>query len=184
MPRRLLLLFTLLVAAPAALAGSTVAGSMSIIGTTTTILDFGAHLVGTPTTQTIGLLAPNTNSVPVQATAITLASPDFAQTNTCVGVNVSPSGSCPMSGTFTPTATGPASATLSVTCITLVPLVGTFTFPCDGAAHQFTLTGTGLPAAIAAAVPAANPTVVGALALMLLAWGALFLRGRRVRQRR
>lgn len=185
MPRRiLLLLLPLLAIAPLATAGTPIA-TLYVTGTSTSVLDFGAHTVGTPTTQSMGLQAAPGNAVGATPTAITLTAGDFTQTNSCVSTTVAPGGSCPLNGTFTPSAVGPATATLSVTCVTVgAGLVAVFAIACDGNPHAVTLTGTGLAAVIAAAVPATAPAMVAALATALLAWGILFLRRRQTSARR
>jgi len=179
MSLRLPLLVVLLLSCSSALAGVPAAVGSLTIFSPTSVFDFGAHLVGTPTTLSLGLGAPGTNTVPVQVTSVTLSSPSFTQTNTCPSP-LAPGGSCPLSGTFTPTAPGPASATLSITCVmVLVPIVANFTFACDGFPHNVTLNGLGL---LAASVPALDPALVGVLAMLVLAWGTLFLRSRRSRR--
>ncbi len=176
---RLPLLLGLCLFCSSAIAGTVVTGSMTIFNPTS-LIDFGARPVGSPTPLTIGLGAPSSNTAPVQVTSVVLASPSFTQTNSCSGA-VAPGGSCPLNATFTPIAPGSASATLAVTCITvLAPLVATFTFACDGLPHNLTLTGQGL---LQAVVPTLDPTSVGILAMMLLVWGILFLRARQPQQR-
>ncbi len=105
-----------------------------------------------PTSLTFASLAPGTTSA-AQSVKLTnsgnatlnissiAASGDFAQTNTC-GANLAAAANCNISITFTPTAGGTRSGTVSVTD------------DASGSPHRVTLTGTGLaPAPSASATP-------------------------------
>jgi len=180
MPSRLPLLIFLMLLGGTAFAGVPVAGSMTIFSPTSSF-DFGTRPVGSTKTLNLGLDAPGSNTAPVLVTAITLTSPSFSQTSNCPSP-VAAGGSCPLTGSFTPVAQGPASATLSITCVTnVVPIVANLTFLCNGVPFDVTLNGQGL---LAAAVPALDPGFVGALAMALLVWGTLFLRRRQTQRRR
>ncbi len=74
-------------------------------------LSFGSQTVGsTSGAQTVTVSNPNSTAVSVSSVS---ASGPFAETNTC-GSSIAANGSCTVSVTFTPTATGSASGTLSV----------------------------------------------------------------------
>ncbi|NDP42186.1 MAG: hypothetical protein GZ089_05615 [Aromatoleum sp.] len=180
MPSRLPLLILMMLFGGTAFAGGTSSvGSMTIFSPTPSF-DFGTRVVGSTTTLNLGLGAPGSNTAPVQVTAITLTNPSFSQTSNCPNP-VAAGGSCPLTGRFTPVAPGPASATLSITCVTnIVPIIANLTFLCNGVPFDVTLNGQGL---LAAAVPALDPAFVGALAMALLVWGTLFLRRRQTQRR-
>jgi hypothetical protein len=72
---------------------------------------FGNETVGsTSAAQTVTISNPNSSAVSVSSVS---ASGPFSQTNTC-GTSIAANGSCTASVTFTPTAAGSASGTLSV----------------------------------------------------------------------
>ncbi|MGO8731190.1 MAG: beta strand repeat-containing protein [Terriglobia bacterium] len=75
-------------------------------------LTFGPHPVGTPSASQAVTLT-NTGNAPLSVSSI-VASGDFAQSNNC-GSSLAASGSCTISVTFTPTAAGAASGSLSFT---------------------------------------------------------------------
>jgi probable HAF family extracellular repeat protein len=90
------------------------------IGTTAklspTSLNFGSVAVGTTSTaKTVTLTNVGTTTLSITGIAITGTNAgDFAQTHTC-GSSLAAGGSCTVSVTFTPSATGSLSGTLSVT---------------------------------------------------------------------
>jgi hypothetical protein len=100
-----------------------------VIGLSTTSLTFGSQKVGM-TSAPMAITVSNPGATPLKITSITIAG-DFAETNTCpaklaVGAN------CTISVTFSPTATGTRTGTLSVkdgalTSIQKIALAGTGT---------------------------------------------------------
>jgi hypothetical protein len=90
-------------------------GTGTVVSLSATSINFGSEPVGktsAPNTFTL----TNTGQTTLSITSITLtgANPgDFAQTNTC-GTSVAASGSCTISVTFTPTAKGSRSASVSI----------------------------------------------------------------------
>src|SRR5947208_3015545 len=77
---------------------------------------FGNQNVGiTSAAQAVTLSNPTTTALSITSIAFTGANPgDFGQTNNC-GSSVAAGGNCTINVTFTPTATGSRSATLTVT---------------------------------------------------------------------
>jgi len=95
---------------------------------TPTALNFGSVATGsTSTAQTVTVSNPTGAAVPVTSIA---ATGDFAQTNTC-GSSIAANSSCTVSVTFTPTAAGSRTGTLTVNAggTTTVSLSGTGTAP-------------------------------------------------------
>ncbi len=93
-----------------------------------TALNFGSVATGsTSAVQTATVTNPTSAAVPVTSISTT---GDFAQTNTC-GSSIAANGSCTVSVTFTPTATGSRTGTLTVNAggSTTVSLTGTGTAP-------------------------------------------------------
>jgi hypothetical protein len=98
-----------------------------VIGLSTASLTFGSQKVGT-TSAPMAITVSNPGATPLKITSITIAG-DFAETNTCpaklaVGAN------CTISVTFSPTATGSRTGTLSIkdgalTSIQKIALSGT-----------------------------------------------------------
>ncbi|MCQ4079234.1 choice-of-anchor D domain-containing protein [Streptomyces sp. RB6PN25] len=92
-------------------------------------LDFGSVATGaTSTAQTVTISNPTGSAASVSSIATT---GDFAQTNTC-GNSIAANGSCRVSVTFSPTATGNRTGTLTVTAgavTNTVNLSGTGTAP-------------------------------------------------------
>ena len=94
-------------------------GALSASAGTVTLapatLSFGSQTVGTSSTsQTATLSNSGSSSITINGVSITgTDSGDFSQTKTCGGT-LAGGGSCSISVTFTPTATGSRSATLSV----------------------------------------------------------------------
>jgi hypothetical protein len=83
-----------------------------LAGVSTSLLTFGPQNVGsTSTPQAVTLT--NTGNPALTITSIT-PSANFGQTNNCGG-SVEAGGSCTINVTFTPTATGPLSGTLTIT---------------------------------------------------------------------
>lgn len=104
------------------------AGSVSV---TPTSLSFPSTTVGTSSAaQPVTLSNTTSSAVSISSIAITGSnSGDFAQTNGC-GASVAANGSCTISVTFKPTATGTRAATLTIT-------------PASGSALTVSLSGTG-----------------------------------------
>src|SRR5207237_371592 len=74
-------------------------------------LNFGYHLVGTSSlSQTVTLT--NTGDVSLAISSVT-PSTGFNQTNNC-GTALAPNGSCTITATFSPTAAGPVSGTITI----------------------------------------------------------------------
>jgi parallel beta-helix repeat protein len=91
-----------------------------------TALNFGSVATGTTSAaQTVTVSNPASSAAPVSSVT---ASGDFAQTSTC-GSSIPGGGSCTVSVTFTPAATGTRTGTLTVTA--------------GGTASAVSLTGTG-----------------------------------------
>jgi sugar lactone lactonase YvrE len=105
-----------------------------------TALDFGSQVVGvTSAPQTVTLTNSGTADLTISTVALTGAdASDFAiSADTCSGATVTPSSTCAVSVTFSPTATGPRTGTLTVT---------------DDASNSpqtVSLTGTGIQPSIA-----------------------------------
>lgn len=78
---------------------------------------FGPQLVGTVgATQTMSVT--NLGQTPLRISGIALSGPnaaDFAQTSACVGVSLAPGGSCGLLLSFGPQASGPLTASISLT---------------------------------------------------------------------
>jgi parallel beta-helix repeat protein len=92
-------------------------------------LNFGSVATGAKSAaQTVTVSNPTSSAAPVTAIS---AGGDFAQTNTC-GLSIAANGSCTVSVTFSPTATGARSGTLTVNAggvTNTVSLSGTGTAP-------------------------------------------------------
>jgi hypothetical protein len=108
----------------------TLSGTSTAASFSPTSLTFAAQTVGTTSAaQTITMSnASGGTSISITSLTITTGS-DFAQTNTC-GTSLLPKKSCTISVTFTPTATGTRSASVSVTdnagsSPQTIPLTGT-----------------------------------------------------------
>jgi hypothetical protein len=100
--------------------GGTQTVALSGVGTAVnlspTSLTFASQTVGTTSAPQVITLTNESGGSTVSITSITIAgtnTTDFEQTNTC-GTSVLPLKSCTISVTFTPTATGARSATVSV----------------------------------------------------------------------
>ena len=95
---------------------------------TPTSLDFGSQLVTTPSSPAKTITLKNNGNLVLNITSIT-SSGDFAETNTC-GASVPAGMTCTISVTFTPTATGARTGTITITdnangSPRTVPLTGT-----------------------------------------------------------
>jgi len=98
--------------------------SLSLIGTGTgpgvslsaTTLTFGSQLVGTSSpAQTVTLMNVGNSALGISSLVVAGANPgDFPETTTC-GSSVVAGGSCTISVTFTPTASGSRAATVTIT---------------------------------------------------------------------
>jgi parallel beta-helix repeat protein len=92
-------------------------------------LNFGSQATGTTSSaQTVTVSNPTSSAASVSSIA---ASGDFAQTNTC-GTSIAANGSCTVSVTFTPTAAGARTGSLTVNAggvTNTVSLTGTGTAP-------------------------------------------------------
>ncbi len=91
-----------------ALAGTGTAPAASI---TPASLSFSSQVLGT-TSNAKTVTVQNTGTGPLQVSSVVASGP-FAQTNTCTGA-VAPGSSCTISVTFSPTAVGSASGTLTI----------------------------------------------------------------------
>ncbi|MGA2714444.1 MAG: choice-of-anchor D domain-containing protein [Bryobacteraceae bacterium] len=101
-------------------------GTAPVASVSPASLSFSSQIEGTTSTaKTVTLL--NTGTGPMQVSTVTATAP-FSQTNTCSG-SVAPSASCTVSVSFTPTAVGSAS--------------GTLTFVDNAGTQTVSLTGTG-----------------------------------------
>ena len=91
-------------------------GTGTVVQLSPTSLNFGSIKVGqTSSPKTITLKNLGTTTLSITSIAITgTNSGDFKQTNTCGG-SVGAGGSCSISVTFTPSATGSRTASVSVT---------------------------------------------------------------------
>ena len=87
-------------------------GAFAQVTLSPTSLSFANQAVGT-TSAAKNVTLSNTGSSSVTITSITISGP-FAQTNTC-GTSVNAKGKCTISVTFSPTTTGKATGTLTVT---------------------------------------------------------------------
>ena len=130
-------------------------GAQSHLQIAPATLNFGNIAVGSPAILSFTLT--NTGNAPV--TGITLATPpgDYAITVPCNLTTLAPGAACPVTVTFTPTAIGPRTATLTITSSAttspdLVPLTGTgivngtFTFTVNSASASTTSVTSGRPA--------------------------------------
>jgi hypothetical protein len=129
------------IANPAAAAGS------PAISLSATSLTFAAQTIGTSSAaQTVTV--SNTGTAPLTLSGLTLggaASADFARAGTCtVGTSVAASGSCSIQLTFTPSAAGARSASLTIA------------HNASGGGSTVTLAGTGSPGPAAASVTPAT----------------------------
>jgi parallel beta-helix repeat protein len=106
-----------------------------------TALNFGSVTTGsTSTTQSVTVSNPTGSAASVSSIA---ASGDFAETNTC-GSSIAANGSCTVSVTFTPTATGARTGTLTVTA--------------GGTTNTVSLSGSGTSSGGGNATLTASPT--------------------------
>jgi hypothetical protein len=113
-------------------------GTAALVSLSPTSLAFGNQAVGTPSTaQTLTL--SNTGNAALSITSLALTgtnASDFAQTNNC-GASVAAGTNCTISVTFTPSASGSRTASVSITdnasgSPQTVSLSGTGTAPVDG----------------------------------------------------
>ena len=102
-------------------------------------LDFGDQTVGVRSSaETVSII--NEGTAPLSITAITLTAP-FTESDNCTGGNISPGGgTCTLTVWFTPTATGAATDSITITD------------NASGSPHTLTATGTGVTAATAVTV--------------------------------
>src|SRR5260370_1104072 len=94
------------------LTGTGAAASAPVVSLSTSSLAFASQTVGT-TSAAQSVTLSNTGNASLNLTSVS-ASGDFAQTNTC-GSSVAASANCTISVTFTPTASGSRTGTLSIT---------------------------------------------------------------------
>ncbi len=131
----------------------TAVGPTASLGPAT--LTYASQLVGTSSaTQNITLSNTGTAALTIASVAISGANAgDFSQTNTC-GTSVAAGGSCAITVTFKPTATGTRTGTITVTDNT-----GGVT----GSTQLTTLTGTAVApvASVPSSLPAFAATLVG-----------------------
>jgi uncharacterized repeat protein (TIGR01451 family) len=106
---------------------------------------FGNQIVGT-TSAAMTVTLGNNGSASLDVTALTAATTPFARLGgTCSGgvpITIAPSGSCTLTYTFAPTATGAAAQTLTVTAN--APGSGTIALSGTGVQGQLTITPTTL----------------------------------------
>src|SRR5262249_34977236 len=107
------------------------AAAVPVAGLSPTSLTFGSQTVGT-TSAAQGLTLSNTGTAALAISGIA-TSGDFAQTNNC-GTSLAAGANCTINVTFTPTATGARTGTLSVTD------------NAAGSPQTASLSGTGAPA--------------------------------------
>src|SRR5208282_4529458 len=90
-------------------------GTAAEVGLSATTLTFGSQLLGTSTPAQSVTLTNNGNlTLSIASLAVTGTNPgDFPETTTC-GSSLAAGGSCTISVTFTPTAPGSRTATLTV----------------------------------------------------------------------
>jgi YVTN family beta-propeller protein len=117
-------------------------GIAPIAGVSPGSLSFGNQTVGTPSASQPVTLS-NTGTAALTIASIT-ASGDFSQTNTCAG-SVAVSSSCTINVTFTPTAPGARTGTLTIT---------DNTNGVTGSTQPVGLTGTGIAVPVAGVSPA------------------------------
>jgi hypothetical protein len=87
-------------------------GTGPVVGLAPASLSFSNQLLGTASSSQT-LAVNNTGNMALTISSI-VASGDYAQTNTC-GSSVAAGANCTISATFTPTATGPRTGTITVT---------------------------------------------------------------------
>ena len=87
-------------------------GAAPVVSLSSTTLTFGSQLVNT-TSAAQAVTLTDTGNASLSITSI-VASGDYAQTNTC-GTSVAAAGSCTISVTFTPTATGTRTGAITIT---------------------------------------------------------------------
>lgn len=127
--------------APAAtftLSGTGVSAATPGVGLAPTSLAFGNQTINT-TSAAKNISLSNTGNAALTISNITVSS-GFAQTNNCAA-SIAPSGSCTISVTFAPTATGAKTGSVTITD------------NASGSPHSVGLTGTG----VAAATPQVGP---------------------------
>jgi len=108
-----------------------------------TALNFGSETTGsTSAAQTVTVSNPTSSAAPVSSIA---ATGDFAETNTC-GSSIAAGGSCTVSVTFKPTASGSRTGSLTVNA--------------GGTTNTVSLSGTGATAGGGSATLTASPTSV------------------------
>ena len=120
-----------------ALNGKAINAPAPVASLSPTSLTFAGQLVGTTSAaQTVTLT--NTGNAPLSVTTVTATAPFAISTNGCAAKTVAAGASCAVSVTFTPTATGPASGTLS------------FADNATGSPQTVALSGSGTAQAVAA----------------------------------
>ena len=93
-------------------------GSGTVVSFSPALINFGSQKVGTASPVQIVTMT-NLGAIPL-AIGSAAASPGYSQTNNC-GLSLAPGGSCAVSITFTPTATGSQSGTVSISASDFVP---------------------------------------------------------------
>ncbi|HLY17942.1 MAG TPA: choice-of-anchor D domain-containing protein, partial [Bryobacteraceae bacterium] len=131
-------------------------GTAPIASVSPLTLSFGQVVLGT-TSPARTVTLQNTGTGPMQVASVAATGP-FSQTNTCSG-SIVPAASCTITVSFTPTATGPAS--------------GTLTIKDDAGTQTVSLSGSGLPPVSFSAntipfgsVPAGNTSAVKTLTVV------------------
>jgi hypothetical protein len=120
-------------------------GGVPAVSLTPPALTFAPQTVGTTSPARQATLK-NTGSGPLAIASIATAG-DFAQTNSC-GSTVNPGGSCTLSVTFTPTAAGTRTGSLTITD------------DATASPHHLSLTGTGVGEPAVRLTPAKVPFLV------------------------
>ncbi len=137
------------------IAGLTGIGAQSHLQIAPATLNFGNIAVGSPAILSFTLT--NTGNAPVTGIALTTSPGDYSITVPCNLTSLAPGAACPITVTFTPTAIGPRTATLTITSSAttspdVVPLTGTgiingtFTLTVNGASTSATTVPAGRPA--------------------------------------
>ena len=116
------------------------------VSLSSTSLTFAGQFIGS-TSAAQSVTVSNTGNATLNFSGITISG-DFAQANTC-GTSIAASGVCTISVTFTPTAAGSRTGTLTITD------------DASGSPHTVSLTGTGSSVSVSPATLTFTGTIVG-----------------------
>ena len=150
-------------------------GSPPSVNLSTSALTFAAQVVGT-TSGSQQVTLTNTGTSPLTITSV-VPSANFGETDNCVG-SVSGGGSCTINVTFSPTATGSLTGTLTITdnnngvtgSTQTVDLTGTGTAPVASVSSPLTFSGQALGTTSASqVVTLSNTTGTAALTIASIA---------------